>query len=342
MKNNKNNTNVNYYLNNNTVFATLYQLTLKACKLKKFPSGKFTGERNVWLELAYVWNDLFDGGSAIIFMDAIHRIMWGVPCEGSRPQYNKIVEIVMDALLSEGEAFETWDSYDTCDVAIELIGADMDSWMDSSYRYSIEHYHYVKDRMLCKIRYSKKKYKKRYEHVVDEVKSYEDAIKKLIPVVKTWNENYWLAEKHILDEINNRYGVDYRDDYIDYGRILMILTSREKKKSKYEIHEAWCASNIKQMPYSIAQVIWPQNTEDRIIKMMELASKKAVSSIEPGSKQARQLEEYIHPVGIFQYSELHKCWAMDLMRKWMDDKNRDEKSRKDIKRIVFDIMMRNK
>ena len=138
-------------------FKALCQLTLIACNRDTFPKGTFSANGNPWLELAVAWEKLLTDGSAGIFNDAVHRIMWGIPPAMSKPEYDGIVQIVMDELLKDGEAFNIWDSYDPCDIAIEMMSSEMRPRVadDEDYSWSIEHYQYAEARMLWKIRYSK-------------------------------------------------------------------------------------------------------------------------------------------------------------------------------------------
>ena len=78
-------------IESNTVFASLCQHTLSVCGLTSFPDGTFSDTENRWLELAIAWEKLLEDGSAGIFLDAVHRIMWGMPNGHSKPEYNKIV-----------------------------------------------------------------------------------------------------------------------------------------------------------------------------------------------------------------------------------------------------------
>ena len=326
-------------IENNANFDTLCQLTLSVCGRSEFPAGTFSDKKNMWVELAEAWETLLEDGSAGIFLDAVHRIMWGMPFGNSRPKHEDIVSIVKEELLSDGEAFKAWDTYIACDTAIIAVGNDMDPWVetDEDYRYSLEHYHYLWDKMLWKIRYSKPKYIAEYAHYGEAILDYEEAIKKIVPAATSWNEDYWCNENHIYDEIVSLYGVDYRDDYVEYGRILLILMNKQEDVILHDLNEVWYAANIKRMPMSLAETIWPENTDEKIMQMFVFAVEATKAMAASVKHFVSRKEHEIHPVGVFEYDTLRESWLCALMEDWMERSDLNDEDIAVLKLALFEV-----
>ena len=326
-----------------TNFVKLCQRTLAVCNLERFPDGTFSNAGNNWLELAKAWETLLMDGSAGIFYDAVHRIMWGIPHAKSRPEYDGIVQIVVEELLKDGAAFEAWDSYEPCNITIAEVESEMNPATKNSDEYcsSIEHYHYCSDKLLWKVRYSKAKYAAEYSEYQKAYLMYEEAIKKIVPAACTWAEDYWYKEDHIYDELINLYGVDYRENFEEYGRILLLLMNAEEEPEKYALNEAWFATNIQRMPMSLAKVIWPENTEEKIIKIFLLAAEITRALADAGVNfEARKAREF-HPVGVFEYKSLRNSWVYDIVNEWFANSDSSDELVSDIKCWLFTIAMRS-
>lgn len=326
---------------NNSVFASLCQLTLSVCGLASFPDGTFSDTGNRWLELAIAWEKLLKDGSAGIFLDAVHRIMWGMPIGNSRQEYDDIVCLVKDELLRDGEAFAAWDAYVGCEVAIDAVDNDMDPWVTDgrTYRYSIEHYNYLCDRMLWKVRYCKEKYAADSSQYREAYLAYETAIKKIVPAAALWSEDHWCDENHILDEIIKIYGVDYRNDDLEYGRILLLLMGFEE--DVYGIKEAWFATNITKLPMSLAKVIWPVNTEDKLMMLFFIAAEAAEALVGKKELLTFKKDRELHPVGVFEYCSIYSSWLYPLIREWIDGMDGNDEDVRDMKKKLFTIAMNN-
>lgn len=339
MKMNNDNRNIRFGIKDDTNFTLLCQHTLSACGLTDFPDGTFSDTGDCWLELAIAWEKLLEDGSAGIFMDAVHRIMWSIPPEKSKSCYNAIIQSVVDELLKDGAAFNVWDSYGPFDVAIGLVGAEMRPWVadDEDYSWSIEHYQYASDKMLWKIRYSKEKYKDNSPDHQSAYLMYERAIKKIVPAAASWSDDYWLKEAHIHKELINLYGIDYRVDYVEYGRVLLLLMNDEADAEKYAFNEAWFASNIRRMPMALASVIWPKNTEEKIMQIFLLASELTIVSENSGLNFHKRKQQEIHPVGVFEYCALRESWIYRLMTEWFLDGDSTNELVRDMKERLFTI-----
>jgi len=325
-------------------FIRLYEATLAACGLDEFPEGTFTGNGNPWIEMEEAW-ELLPGGSFGIFREAIHRIMWGIPsCNATT--YNDIVDVVVEELLKDGGASNIWtDDESACYAAYKYMCDALYPFIENDdYWFSLEHYKYLRDKMMWKILYSKGGWGKGISSFKRRLTDYENAIKKLIPAAEKWEEDYWYDESHIHDEIFKLYGIDYRNDPvlgdIDYGRILLILMNDEADESENKTREIWCACNISRMPFSLAKVLWPENTEEKIVEMMGAAVKEAdpidiVNGLKAGSKK-----DLLHPIGVFEFKDLRNSWIYNLMTRWVYSDELDKSFKDRVKKIHFNISVK--
>ena len=325
----------------NDSFTALCECTLAACNKTVFPPSTFSEGGNRWIELANAWDNLLVNGSEGIFYDAVHRIMWGIPCGDSVPKYNGIVQIVIAELLKDDAAFEAWDSYETCDAAILEITAEMDPWVQGcdDYRNSIEHHLYLENKTLWSIRYSKQKYADERQNQDDFHLAYEKAIKQIVPSATSWPEDFWYNESHIYDELIKLYGVDYRDDYIEYGRILLILIAHDEDPEQDSYNEAWFASTIKRMPMALAEAIWPKDTKMKIVQMFMLAAELTEQLASDGVDLESTKSQCIHPVCTFDFKTLHDSWLYAIMEKWFSNNNHPNKIVRNIRKKLFTIAM---
>jgi hypothetical protein len=86
-----------------------------------------------------------------------------------------------------------------------------------------------------------------------------------------------------------------------------------------EIAEAWCATNIKTLPLSLAKVIWPTFTEERILDMFLIAANEADIQLYDRECWARYRGDYLHPIGAFDHSAIYESWVYPLIYQWNED-----------------------
>lgn len=323
--------------NGNKSFATLCQLTLTVSNITEFPQGTFTAKGNAWKELAKAWDSLLPFGSYGIFEEAVHRIMWSVPTSAFDPKYEDLIADVVKELLTDGDAFAAWDSNIGCKTAVSTVTSDMQPYRTDAdeYNCSIEHYCYVCDKALYKIKHSKAKYASENKIYKEEISAYEGAIKKIIPAAEYWDDSHWSKESYAFDEILALYGVDYRMlPYEEYGRILLILMNSEEDIEKYVLNEAWYASNITTLPMSLAKVIWPDYTEEDMLSIFWFASEMAIMQHNAGNPYAFLKEEEIHPIGLFEKETVCQSWLYKEILSWAQIPGKLDTS---VKKRIFDL-----
>ena len=123
--------------------------------------------------------------------------------------------------------------------------------------------------------------------------------------------------------------------------MLQLLTNDEASPEKYAINEAWLASTIKRMPMALAEVIWPEDTEQKIMEIFLIASECAEVQLKSGVNFAAQKECCFHPVGVFEYCDLRESWVYRLMSEWFLDEDSTNELVHDVKKRLFAISMRS-
>ena len=316
-------------------FDTLCALTLEACELSEFPTESFSSNGNRWVELAKVWDELLAGGSFSIFLDVVHRAMWGFPYCWGNPQYEEIIRIVQYEMARERAAFAAWDTYSEFEKAIHVPANETTPWLDDipAYHCSVDHYEYLATRMLYKLRFSKQKYRHERKSCEEAWGEYSRTIGKIIPASKNWDEAQWANENNVHNEILRLYGVDYRNDLESYHKLYSMLTLNGGNHLQRLLWDSWYASHVEELTLSLAKVIWPQNTEQAIVQMFLLAATGAEHTLKTSGITCDDGNSR----GVFTYQSLRDSW----LYRWVSQKYSDVKDsndyEKDIKRMLFEV-----
>lgn len=316
-------------------FNTLCKLTLEVCELTEFSAETFTVGSNRWIELAKAWDKLLSGGSFGIFLDVVHRAMWGFPYCWGNPKYEEIVRIVQYEMAREREAFNAWDTYSEFEDAIHVPANEGAPWLDKlpAYECSVHHYEYLATRMLYKLRFSKRKYRKERAACEEAWGEYHRCIGKIIPVSRKWDEVQWADEANIHDEILRLYGVDYRNNMESYVRLYEMLTIRGGNQLSRLFRESWYASCVKELPFYLAKVIWPKNTEQRICQMFMVAAKGAENT---RNSLGMHYDDGT-AVGVFTYKALYDSWLYRWVNEVYGDMKGEDEDLKNMKRMLLDV-----
>lgn len=317
-------------------FETLCALTLEVCELSEFPEGTFSDKGNRWIELKNAWNRLLEGEAFGVFLDVVHRAMWGFPYCWGNPKHEEIVRIVAYEMVRERDAFEVWDTCDEYEAAIYVPVDDTSPWLADlpEYNCSEHHYEYLTTRMLYRLRFSKRKYRKERKACEDAWGEYIRCIGKIVPASKNWNEVQWANENNIHNEIQRLYGIDYREDMDSYHKLYSMLTLNGENRLQRLFLESWYASHVKELPIALARVIWPKNTESIISQMFMIAS--------TGAEKTRTslgiIADNGATVGVYTYQSLRESWLYKWMYEVYGGLKNDE-TVKTVKRMLFDVAM---
>lgn len=318
-------------------FDTLCALTLEAAELSAFPVGTFNSNGNRWIELAQAWDELLPGGSFGIFLDVVHRAMWGFPYCWGNPRNEEIVRIVQYEMAREREAFIAWDTYSEFEDAIHVPVNQTTPWLDDieAYRCSLDHYEYLATRMLYKLRFSKRKYRNERKPCEEAWGEYIRCIGKIVPDSKKWDEAQWANENNIHNEILRLYGIDFRKDVDSYHNFYSMLTFNGYNQLQKIMWDSWHISHVKDMTMALARVIWPKDTEGTIFLMFLVAAREAEQTrVEKGITCDDGTSK-----DVFTYKPLFNSW----LYRWTDENYNgikgDPRAKEEIKRMLFNVAM---
>ena len=91
-----------------------------------------------------------------------------------------------------------------------------------------------------------------------------------------------------------------------------------------KIVEAWCAINIKTLPFSLAKAIWQTFVEEKILRLFLIAAENADAQLGYTEGIASYPDEYLHPIGVFEYSAIFESWLYPLISQWNQDPERHD------------------
>lgn len=325
-------------MNSNEIFAELCKLTLQVCGKTEFPAGTFTENGNRWLELVDAWDALIEGGALGIFLDVVHRTMWGFQYSWANPSCDDIARIVQYELLRDREAFKAWDGCNAFEDALHIPANEGTPWLDDhpTYHCSVHHYEYLCTRMLYKLRFSKRSYANERRSCEEAWSEYIRCIGRIVPSSKTWDEAQWANENNIHDEINRLYGFDYRKDPESYYQLYSMLTIQEPNPLRRLSAEAWYSHKINNMPVELVKVLWPKETWQRVRNMFLLAAEGAEKSARDTKRGCADREDCVY----FTYKDLRHSWLYQAMNDWHNHLGKTGQFPENIKKKLFEIAMR--
>jgi len=311
-------------------YNTLYELTLEASGLSKYPQNLFNPKVNCWDALVDAWNNLFSEGAYLIFLDAIHRIMWGTPYCWANPKYDEIVRIVEHELLLDRDAFNYWHDCGEFADAIYTPTKSGTAWLANLplYQCSERHYEYLATKMLYKVIYTKRKYRKERRGCEIALNEYPSALEKIIPDIRTWDEARFVDEGNILDEIKRLYGVDYNTDPDTYANLISMLACQHTYNVQKLFTDAMHSMSIKTLPRTMVDVIWPINTNDAIESMFRVSVEFAADN-----EAGRTMHDSYKA---FTYKAIRESWLYEAVKTPV---MADETGR-ELKKAFFDVTMR--
>ena len=326
--------------NNDVVFNELHNLTGELNLQLAMPSTLSGNESNRWFALTDVWDSMLDNGTYDLFYAAIHHVMWGMrPDMKQSSVFWEIVSHIENELLGEGEAWKAWIKTPAFKNAFGYVTSEMDPDIDDEciYRHSIEHYHYRRYRTESAILYSKPTYSKYDADYGLFSDIYEEIIHRLIPESAGWSDADWADENTIHNTLCKHYGVDYREDPDQYDILIMMLTHLWFDKGYPAV--IWPAMNLQKLPYSLAAVIWPENTQATIEQLFIDAYEKTRAYEEAGRPNDRDLQVYIHATSVYNYADLRLSWLYQHVYRWMTENNCTLQNSTIIKQILFNLAL---
>lgn len=294
-----------------------------------------------WAALADTWANRPDLEEHSVIHDAIHKIMWGfAPKKGYSTSYLQYIDAVAEVMETCDEAVEAWRARLDFVNERDYIAATMDPEVDGDkdYRFTIIHYHYLRDRMLCKLEFERKFCGELDENCAKFWRNYEAAIIHLIPSAASWSREQWGDENNIHDALRATYGVDYRENIFEFDRV-MFLKMYSNSEDDIDDEISWYAMNITRLPYSLAEALWPGNTKEMVRKLFVNAVKYTLDYESKGKPNFKNKDEYIHATGIFDRADLLNSWIYKQCFVWNNDSVFAGAEGVELKNALFNIMI---
>ena len=91
-------------------------------------------------------------------------------------------------------------------------------------------------------------------------------IMKLIPESRCWSFEEWADENRIVDSLKLTMGIDFRNNWQQFDDVMRLLVWSENP-SGYDRGML----SIRDVPFSVVKVIWPDNTEARVEELFMTA-----------------------------------------------------------------------
>lgn len=171
--------------------------------------------------------------------------------------------------------------------------------------------------------------------------SYEAVVSTIIPAAATWTRAEWVNDSNIADALESLYGVYYADSeagHLDYNlliRMMYCLAGTEDCDEDF----LWYVSHITELPASMAKVIWPSKTEQKISEIFMAVYNKTLEYIASGEPLAYKKNNCDDPVGHFELSALKNSWLFKQMTILTTIGKKFAKQDGEIRRAVFDLQM---
>ncbi len=120
-----------------------------------------------------------------------------------------------------------------------------------------------------------------------------------------------------------------------YVRLYEMLTICGGNQLSRLVWESWYAIHVKELPDSLAKAIWPEDTKTTITQMFMVAVRGAENSRETlGITEDDGTDEFC-----FTYKHLYNSWLYRWANEEYGNLNGDSDSIKDMKRMLFDVVM---
>lgn len=298
---------------------------------------KETGKR--WLDIARVWDKIKNSKYHRLLIYTVHAIIWGMyPKHPYGESFDKLLELVKEEILRDGEAFKAWGSWRTFkNVVSEEVNASGPLVLAELDMHFIEHHQYLTNKAMYDIFYSKSSFGG-HKECEDAIRSYEKAVKLLAPDSVNWNRTQWGNDLVLAEAIKQRYGVDYSltdDSQRDFERIIMMIKSLGNKNKWMET--IWYASNIIELPWDIVKLIWPKKTEKILVDMLIEAHEISCDYEAAGKPFEYKVGNWIHPVFHYNKAALKNSWLKKHVSDIYNNGKFAGKKRDDLRKVLFDL-----
>ena len=164
---------------------------------------KETGKR--WLDIARVWDKIKNSKYHRLLIYTVHAIIWGMYQKHPYGEsFDKLLELVKEEILRDGEAFKAWRGWRTFrNVVLEEVNAPGPLVLAELDMHFIEHHNYLTNKAMYDILYSKRSFGG-HKDCEDAIRSYEKAVKLLVPDSVSWDRTQWGNDLVLAEAIKQR------------------------------------------------------------------------------------------------------------------------------------------
>lgn len=330
----------------NERFQQALQATVNVYGLSKDRISLSKGRIKRWSDLASLWYTSQPVAIDVFYL-ALHYIHWGIypECDISEETSN-LLSLVERELLSCGDAFTAWKKNARYRAAFSKV---VRSSQADKKRGPISHTRAF-GRYLISRTWYEVVYKRHSPPVIDPLSSkhtihsicvhaqiqanccgFEQIIKRLIPASAQWSRAQWSNDLNIYSNLKKLYGFKLNIYSTEFDNLIWLLYAVWYLNNQPYID---AAISIKNMPYKLAEKIWPGDTQREIEKIFLLAYSRC-KSVETRSKfSGRRIYSN------FSYSDLKSSWLFRFVSNWLNKDILSPENREKIRRVVFDLYLK--
>lgn len=231
--------------------------------------------RLCWRMIAEVWeNEIYMKHKVRIFEEALYHIRHRVFSQNLQdPLLLKLVLLVEDELGRCGYAFNVWNDMDEFRMALCKIQHPRKGDLTYHRFYTWWFREYLDSQMLKYVALKNREPEKWqgtlclggqniYEcsrpDIYRHIECFETVIKFLLPDACDWYEQ-WRDEFYILEQLNHKFGVDFKYDYKGFDALIQLVLDRNNVNNC-----ASCMYRMKMMTPALAQHIWGSDADGMI------------------------------------------------------------------------------
>ena len=252
-------------------FELIYAKTLEVLKLDKSSVQCSGGFQQCWYDLLDVWRNNALQMDCVVMNSVMHHIACGrYPGHGMSRDLQDLLQLVEQAVLEEGYAFEVWKKSGVLRRELKFVRELMTPGSKLACCGSRWFGRYVYSNTFSRVYLKNRKLNSEFEGMTwddihmfvtasqarENVVVFEGAIKRLLPGAKTWTRVQWADESWILQEIHRVHGIDYTVDYPAFDALIdvfdLCLNGRSYDRSLLLLDA---------FPASMMACLWPRNTQ---------------------------------------------------------------------------------
>ena len=324
----------------------LYNLTTSVYEYDIPDSADVEAIDYTWSALVDLWESIYNEIETSILHDAVSYIKYGVDIDSYSSNHKLLIEAVYTELCSDSSAGRIWRAHSLFRHALEEATPESDEtfishlFTEGSLRISLEHCHYLEQRMMYRYWNAEGKSSDQREAASKYIASYESFITKLCPAVSTWVSDYWIDINHIFDALQNESGHDYRADPGEYDILINVFrmdTSTYTLTGYKEDDYLRCVCNLKHLSMSWAKALWEDDAEKNIIKFYHLGENRARAlALDEDIEEDILTPCYVCDVSNYIFS---RSWIYTVVQNWITTGKLHTCYKTDYKKAMLEISL---